>query len=285
MQIITDPSELQSCCLAWRMQGLKTALVPTMGYFHAGHESLMAHARSNADKVVVTLFVNPAQFGPNEDLAAYPRNHERDIAIAESHGVDVLFLPEAGSMYAPDHATWVDVPELAKGLCGITRPIHFRGVCTVVMKLFMLTLPKVAVFGQKDWQQVAIIKRMVRDLNVPVEIVPCPIVREHDGLALSSRNVYLAEHERAQAPAIRAGLLQAKGMVADGCRNVDELAQAIRRYWAEKLPDGVEDYLSFVHPDTLAPLERIDDAALCAVAVKLGKARLIDNIVLTEQSA
>ncbi|UZP68679.1 pantoate--beta-alanine ligase [Desulfovibrio mangrovi] len=285
MQIITDPSELQNCCLTWRMQGLKTALVPTMGYFHAGHESLMACARSAADKVILTLFVNPTQFGPNEDLAAYPRDHERDIAIAKAQGVDVLFLPEAGSMYAPDHATWVEVPELAQGLCGLSRPTHFRGVCTVVMKLFMLTLPSLAVFGQKDWQQVAIIKRMVRDLNVPVQILPSPIVREHDGLALSSRNVYLTESERAQAPAIQSSLRLAKKLVSEGTMEISVLAEAIRAHWAANLPDGEEDYLSFVHPDTLAPLSRIDGPALCAVAVRLGKARLLDNILLTEGTA
>ena len=159
MQILTNPQELAAQCRAWHAQGEDIALVPTMGYYHAGHEDLMVHARGLAKRLVVSLFVNPAQFGPGEDLEAYPRNAERDAAIAESRGADVLFMPEPGSMYAPDHATWVEVPELAKGLCGQSRPIHFRGVCTVVLKLFMLTRADVAVFGQKDWQQQAIIRR------------------------------------------------------------------------------------------------------------------------------
>ncbi len=280
MQIITEPSELQNLCLQWRMQGLKTVLVPTMGFFHAGHESLMKHARSIADKVVLTLFVNPTQFGPGEDLEAYPRDHEKDTATAAALGVDVLFLPAPGTMYAEDHATWVEVPELAKGLCGQTRPTHFRGVCTVVMKLFMLVQPQIAVFGQKDWQQVAILRRMVRDLNVPVRIESRPIVREADGLALSSRNVYLSPQERAQAPAIHASLQLAKALVAKGERDITVLEAAVRNHWKEHLPAGKEDYLAFVHPDTLAPLSRVDDAALCAVAVRMGKARLIDNMQL-----
>lgn len=281
MQIINDPSELQHCCLKWREQGLRTALVPTMGFLHAGHESLIRHARSVADKVILTLFVNPTQFGPNEDLAAYPRDHDKDRAVALACGVDILFMPEPGSMYAADHATWVEVPDMANGLCGLSRPTHFRGVCTVVMKLFMLTMPKMAVFGQKDWQQVAIIKRMVRDLNVPVDIDARPIIREHDGLALSSRNVYLNQEERVQAPAIHASLQRIRNLVSAGEQDISVLAEAVRTYWATHLPSGIEDYLSFVHPETLAPLEQIGDAALCAVAVRLGKARLIDNMLLT----
>ena len=199
MQILTDPQELAAQCRAWHAQGEDIALVPTMGYYHAGHEDLMIHARGLAKRLVVSLFVNPAQFGPGEDLEAYPRDAKRDAAIAESRGADVLFMPEPGSMYAPDHATWVEVPELAKGLCGQSRPIHFRGVCTVVLKLFMLTRADVAVFGQKDWQQQAVIRRMVRDLNVPTRIEARPTVREADGLALSSRNVYMTAAERAQA--------------------------------------------------------------------------------------
>ena len=280
MQIITDPSQLQQTCLQWRAQGQRIALVPTMGFFHAGHESLMEHARSVADKVVVTLFVNPTQFGPGEDLEAYPRDHERDTAVASARGADVLFMPAPGAMYEADHATWVEVPELTRGLCGLTRPTHFRGVCTVVLKLFMLTLPHMAFFGQKDWQQLAIIKRMTRDLNVPVHVEGRPIVREHDGLALSSRNVYLLPDERRQAPAIYAGLRHAADMAARGERDTATLAEAIRGYWREHLPAGTEDYLAFVHPESLVPVSRADGPVLCAVAVRLGKARLIDNMVM-----
>lgn len=280
MQIITDPQTLQQTTLHWRAEGVHTVLVPTMGYYHAGHESLMAHARSIGEKVVVSLFVNPTQFGPGEDLASYPRDLERDAAIAEGQGADILFVPRPEDMYRPDHATWVEVPQLASTLCGITRPTHFRGVCTVVLKLLMMAQPRTAVFGQKDWQQLAILRRMVRDLNIPVKLVGRPIVRESDGLALSSRNIYLGKDERAQAPHIHHSLMLAKALVQGGERDTATLATAMRGYWAQNLPLGQEDYLSFVHPDTLAPLERITDAALCAVAVRLGKARLIDNMML-----
>ena len=280
MQILTTPHELEAQCRAWRKAGDDIALVPTMGYYHAGHEDLMTHARGLARRLVVSLFVNPTQFGPGEDLEAYPRDPERDAAIAAGHGADVLFRPEPGLMYAPDHATWVEVPELAKGLCGQTRPVHFRGVCTVVLKLFLLTGADVAVFGQKDWQQQAILRRMARDLNVPVRIVTRPTVREADGLALSSRNLYLTPEERAQAPEIRQGLLYARKLAEEGETSVSLLREAVLRRWAERLPLGRLDYLSVVHPESLAPLTEAGDAALMACAVRMGKARLIDNILL-----
>ncbi|CAI3240074.1 pantoate--beta-alanine ligase [Desulfovibrio legallii] len=280
MQILTTPHELEAQCRAWRKAGDDIALVPTMGYYHAGHEDLMTHARGLARRLVVSLFVNPTQFGPGEDLEAYPRDPERDAAIAAAHGADVLFRPEPGLMYAPDHATWVEVPELAKGLCGQTRPVHFRGVCTVVLKLFLLTGADVAVFGQKDWQQQAILRRMARDLNVPVRIVTRPTVREADGLALSSRNLYLTPEERAQAPEIRQGLLYARKLAEEGETSVSLLREAVLRRWAERLPLGRLDYLSVVHPESLAPLTEAGDAALMACAVRMGKARLIDNILL-----
>ena len=280
MQILTTPHELEAQCRAWRKAGDDIALVPTMGYYHAGHEDLMTHARGLARRLVVSLFVNPTQFGPGEDLEAYPRDPERDAAIAAAHGADVLFRPEPGLMYAPDHATWVEVPELAKGLCGQTRPVHFRGVCTVVLKLFLLTGADVAVCGQKDWQQQAILRRMARDLNVPVRIVTRPTVREADGLALSSRNLYLTPEERAQAPEIRQGLLYARKLAEEGETSVSLLREAVLRRWAERLPLGRLDYLSVVHPESLAPLTEAGDAALMACAVRMGKARLIDNILL-----
>ncbi|SDF81861.1 pantoate--beta-alanine ligase [Desulfovibrio legallii] len=280
MQILTTPHDLEAQCRAWRKAGDDIALVPTMGYYHAGHEDLMTHARGLARRLVVSLFVNPAQFGPGEDLEAYPRDAEHDAAIAAAHGADVLFRPEPGAMYAPDHATWVEVPELARGLCGQTRPTHFRGVCTVVLKLFLLTGADVAVFGQKDWQQQAILRRMARDLNVPVRIVTRPTVREADGLALSSRNLYLTPQERAQAPEIRQGLLYARKLAEEGETNTSLLREAVLRRWAERLPLGRLDYLSVVHPESLAPLTAVGDAALMACAVRMGKARLIDNILL-----
>lgn len=280
MQILTDPRTLQQTCLRWRADGKHTVLVPTMGYYHAGHESLMSYARSLGDKVVVSLFVNPTQFGPGEDLAAYPRDLERDAALAEANGADILFTPQPADMFPAGHATWIEVPSLAGTLCGITRPTHFRGVCTVVMKLFQLVMPRTAVFGQKDWQQLAIIRRMARDLNVPVDVVGRPIVREADGLAMSSRNIYLSTEERAQAPNIHHGLALGRALVQGGERDAAAVAEAMRRYWRESLPLAQEDYISIVHPESLEPLARITDAALCAVAFRLGKARLIDNMLL-----
>lgn len=280
MQIFTDPQALAAQCRAWHEAGEDIALVPTMGYYHAGHEDLMAYARGLAKRLVVSLFVNPTQFGPNEDLAAYPRDAARDTAIARAHGADALFMPEPEAMYAPDHATWVEVPELARGLCGIDRPIHFRGVCTVVLKLLLLTGADVAVFGEKDWQQQAIIRRMVRDLNVPARIEARPTTREADGLAMSSRNVYLTPDERAVAPQIRAALLEARDAVAAGETDVARLRGLVLDRWREHMPEGRPDYLEIVHPESLAPLESVDGPALMACAVRLGKARLIDNILL-----
>ena len=280
MQIITNPKELQSICLPWRFSGLTTTFVPTMGYLHAGHESLIQKAREDGDKLIVSLFVNPSQFGPNEDLSAYPRSFERDASIAKALGADVLFAPEPDAMYEHGHATWVEAPEMAKTLCGLSRPVHFRGVCTVVTKLFMLALPTFAYFGQKDWQQVAILRRMARDLNIPVTLVDCPTVREDSGLALSSRNAYLTPEEYAVAPHLQAGLQLAKKLVATGETNTSSLDTAIRAYWAANMPSGEVDYLSFVTPDSLALLTAITGPALVAAAVKLGKARLIDNLLL-----
>lgn len=283
MQIFARPEDLSSQCRQWHASGEDIALVPTMGYYHAGHEDLISHARKLAGRLVVSLFVNPAQFGPGEDLDAYPRDHERDMKIAESLGADALFLPEPDCMYAADHATWVEVPELARGLCGRSRPIHFRGVCTVVLKLFNLTGADVAVFGQKDWQQQAIIRRMVRDLNVPVRIVSRPTAREKDGLALSSRNVYLKPEERAVAPHIRKGLLLAQDMAAAES-SAEKIMRAVREYWRQNMPGADPDYLAIVHPESLEPVGELSGPALMACAVQLGRARLIDNILLRAQS-
>lgn len=280
MQILENPSALSLQADQWRAAGERVALVPTMGYFHDGHLSLMRRARELADRVVVSRFVNPTQFGPNEDLAAYPRNAEQDAALAAEAGVDALFQPAPEAMYRPDHATWVEVPALASVLCGATRPIHFRGVCTVVLKLFHLARPHVAVFGEKDWQQLAIIRQMVRDLDVDVRIEGHPIVREADGLALSSRNAYLTPEERDQAPGIYRGLRLVGERVRQGERDADALRDALAAQLRRDVPLGEPDYLALVHPDTLQPLSRLEDAALIAVAVRLGRARLIDNLKL-----
>lgn len=280
MERITDPQELKRHCRAWSAQGLSIALAPTMGYLHEGHLSLMDHARARADRLVVSVFVNPAQFGPNEDLDRYPRDLPRDLRLAREHGADLVFAPEAGAMYQPDHAAWVEVPELAAGLCGASRPVHFRGVCTVVLKLLNLVRPDLAVFGQKDWQQLAIIRRMVRDLDLDVEIAGLPIFREPDGLAMSSRNVNLTPEERAQAPAILQGLELVQAAVRAGEREAEKLALMFRAHLAEKLAGARVDYASFVHPESLAPVSRLEAPTLLAVAVFMSRVRLIDNILL-----
>ncbi|MDR2819597.1 MAG: pantoate--beta-alanine ligase [Desulfovibrio sp.] len=280
MQLLKNSKELADVCRGWHADGQDIALTPTMGCYHAGHEDLMHYGRMLAKRLVVSLFVNPAQFGPGEDLQAYPRNAERDAAIAKKCGADILFMPEATDMYMPDYATWVDVPELSAALCGQSRPTHFRGVCTVVLKLFLLTMADVAVFGAKDWQQQTIIRRMVRDLGMPTRIEARPTVREADGLALSSRNVYMTADERAQAPEIYQALRYAGDMVAGGESSATLLRKAVLRRWAERLPLGRLDYLAVVHPDTLSPLDSVDGPAIMACAVRMGKARLIDNILL-----
>lgn len=282
MQIFTNPQDLAAQCRSWHAAGEDIALVPTMGYYHAGHEALMDQGRGLAKRLVVSLFVNPTQFGPNEDLSAYPRDIERDTQIAAAHGADAIFIPEPASMYAEDHATWVEVPDLSRIMCGLSRPTHFRGVCTVVLKLFMITQADVAVFGQKDWQQQAILRRMVRDLNVPVRIETCPIVREEDGLALSSRNVYLTEEERRQAPWIHRGLQLARDMAQKGQTHAKILRESALCTWADHLTLGRLDYLSVVDPVSMEPLDTVDGPALMACAIRMGKARLIDNILLRD---
>ncbi|WP_027188623.1 pantoate--beta-alanine ligase [Desulfovibrio cuneatus] len=279
MKTIVDPLLLQNQCLAWRGEGKSIAVVPTMGFFHAGHESLMRQARTLADKLVVTLFVNPSQFGPGEDLGAYPRKLEQDAAIAQGHGADVLFTPAAEEMYAPGHSTWVEVGGVSQGLCGASRPGHFRGVTTVVAKLFSLCQPTVAVFGEKDWQQLAVIRRMVRDLFLPVSIVGMPIFREADGLAMSSRNAYLTPAERAEAVHISHGVFLARKLALQGA-SIPEVKAGVLTYWNTHLPLGSLDYLQFVHPETMQPVENFSTPVLVAVAMKVGKARLIDNCLI-----
>lgn len=280
MECIKFPDQLRAQCRAWAKEGRTIALVPTMGYLHAGHMSLLDHARLRADKLVVSVFVNPTQFGPNEDLDRYPRDLDHDMAVAAEHGADVVFAPDPAAMYRPDHATWVEAPEMGKRLCGASRPIHFRGVCTVVLKLMHLVRPDVAVFGEKDWQQLAILRRMARDLDLDVELVGRPIFREADGLAMSSRNVYLTAEERAKAPAIHEGLLEVRRELSAGTRDTAELGRIFAEHLAAKLPQARIDYASFVHPDSLEPVSNIGGPTLLAVAVFVGKVRLIDNILL-----
>ncbi len=281
MRIITNPTEIQTWTGQQRYAGKTLGFVPTMGFFHDGHVALMRWAREHCDVLVVSLFVNPTQFAPNEDLRSYPRDPERDAALAAAQGVDVLFMPDAKDMFADKHATWVEVPALSRGLCALQRPTHFRGVATVVMKLFLLTHPSLAVFGEKDWQQLAVIRRMVKDLNLPVEIVGRPIVREADGLAMSSRNIYLAPQERKQAPHIRQGLLQIRQRVVEGEIDAATLLAEMSDLYGRTMPLATVDYLALVDPEQLFPIEEIQGPTLLAVAVKFDKARLIDNILIS----
>ncbi|GAB6058456.1 pantoate--beta-alanine ligase [Desulfonatronum parangueonense] len=283
MQIITNPDQMQSWSMEQRCAGKRLALVPTMGYFHEGHTSLMTWAKSKADFLMVSLFVNPTQFGPREDLRQYPRDVDRDTRIAEDLGVDVLFMPRAEDMFSPSHAVWIDAPSLCRGLCAVQRPTHFRGVATVVAKLFMLTSPTLAVFGEKDWQQLAVIRRMVQDLNIPVEIRSRPTVRESDGLAMSSRNVNLDPAERAQASALYEGLRQVEQWVGDGETEASLLLAALGEFYARKMPLGRVEYMAVVEPELLYPLEEVSGTALVAVAVQFKGARLIDNILMNAQ--
>jgi pantoate--beta-alanine ligase len=282
MEVIRAPSQMQSWALDQRAHGHTLAVVPTMGYLHEGHRSLMRIARRRADRVIVTIFVNPTQFGPNEDFERYPRDWERDRAICEAEGVDLVFAPDVGDMYAPDHSVWVEETRLSRGLCGAYRPGHFRGVATVVLKLFHLTQPHVAVFGEKDAQQLRIIRRMVRDLNLPIEIVPGPTVREPDGLAMSSRNAYLSPDERRQAAGLWKALQAVQAQFAQGERRAAVLIETVRIELARTAPSAVPQYIELVDDETLEPIEHIRDRpALLALAVFLGSTRLIDHIVLS----
>ncbi|MEX2608197.1 MAG: pantoate--beta-alanine ligase [Kiritimatiellia bacterium] len=281
MDVITDPIRMQELSLEWKCREGKVALVPTMGCLHEGHLSLVRLACARAERVVLSLFVNPAQFGPQEDLDRYPRSVERDLDLCEKEGVSVVFMPEAGSMYAEDASVSIEEVSLSRGLCGESRPGHFSGVLTVVAKLFLLTQPDLAVFGEKDAQQLRLIRRMVRDLNFPVDIVPGPIVREADGLAMSSRNANLSPEERAQATVLRRSLQAVESAAAKGERDVEVLRSLVIQQLAEA-PLGTLDYLSFVDDETLAPVERLGQRpVLAAMAVQFPGARLIDNSQLT----
>lgn len=278
MKIIKTIEELRPIIKGWKREGLTVGLVPTMGYLHEGHKSLIVKAVSENDKVVVSDFVNPTQFGVNEDLSSYPRDIERDAALCEAAGADIIFHPEPEEMYFSDKCTFVDMDKLTKGLCGKTRPLHFSGVCTVVSKLFNIVTPDRAYFGQKDAQQLAVIKRMVRDLNFDITIVGCPIVREADGLALSSRNTYLSEEERKAALILNKSLTLGKEMIEAGEKNAAKVRETIIKNM-ETEPLAKVDYVEIVDAENLEPVENIDAPVLVATAVYIGKTRLIDNFV------
>ena len=259
-----------------RARGGSVGLVPTMGYLHEGHLSLVRRCRAENDVVVASIFVNPTQFGPGEDLSSYPRDLDRDRELLASAGTDLVFAPEPEALYAPDASTWVEETRLASGLCGASRPGHFRGVCTVVLKLFQIVGPQRAYFGEKDYQQLQVIRRMVRDLDVPVEVVGCPLVREPDGLARSSRNVYLSPEERSLA----LGLSRALEAAQEAARRGDRDASSLIRTARERLEGDSRvqvDYLELVDPQTLERVPRLDREARLVMAVRVGRTRLLDN--------
>ena len=276
MEIIRTVADMKARAAAWKAEGLSIGLVPTMGSLHEGHESLMDAAREASDRVVVSVFVNPIQFGPGEDYEAYPRDLERDARICERHGVDVVFHPEVDDMYAPAHNTFVVMETLTDSLCGASRPGHFRGVCTVVSKLFNIVTPDKAFFGQKDAQQLAIIRRMVLDLSMGIEIVGCPIIREADGLAKSSRNTYLSAEERKAALVLSRAVKLGQELVRNGEKNADAIVNAMRAL-IEQEPLARIDYVSAVDGLTMLPVHEINGGELIAMAVYIGKTRLIDN--------
>jgi len=281
MEIVNNPAQMRQMARDWRAHGQKIALAPTMGYFHAGHLSLMRYGREAAAKLVVSLFVNPAQFGPQEDLARYPRDLERDAGLAREVGVDVLYTPPAEAMYPPGYQTYVTVEELSRPLCGASRPGHFRGVATVVLKLLNQVQPDLAIFGEKDYQQLQVIRRLAADLDVPVEIAGRPIVREADGLAMSSRNTYLSPEERAAALCLFRAIRAARELVLSGAKSRESIMEAVRGI-ITATPHTNIDYLALVHPDTLQEIGTIDHEARLALAVWVGKTRLIDNTLLAE---
>lgn len=279
MQIIRTAAAMQAEALARRAAGQRIGLVPTMGYLHEGHLSLVHLVRPHADFVVVSIFVNPAQFGPGEDLAAYPRDFDRDERLCREAGADAVFYPEAADMYPAGYSTYVNEEALGDFLCGAARPGHFRGVCTVVAKLYNLCLPHVATFGEKDAQQLRILQRMTRDLNFPVRIIPGPIVREADGLAKSSRNKYLDPEQRSASTVLKRSLDAAAARFAAGVRDAEVLLRTVREPIAA-CPHARIDYIQLVDDATLRPVDRVDAPALIALAVFFGRARLLDNVRL-----
>jgi pantoate--beta-alanine ligase len=270
---------MQALSTEMRLQGKILSLVPTMGFLHEGHLSLMHRAKAASDILITSIFVNPTQFGPNEDFGAYPRNLERDSALCQSAGVDILFTPEASDLYGDGYQTYISLESLPNHLCGLSRPGHFRGVATVVAKLFHITQPHIAVFGQKDYQQVLIIRRMVQDLDMNVDIIAGPTIREPDGLAKSSRNAYLTDAQRPAARSLHQSLLMSQKMVDSGVVDVKLIVKAACLL-IQSFDDTVIDYVSICHSETLEPLETIDGPALMALAVRVGKTRLIDNTIL-----
>lgn len=283
MEIIEKAALMQARALGLRRTGRRIGFVPTMGFLHEGHLSLVRIAKAASDVVVASIFVNPTQFGPNEDFESYPRDFDRDRQMCEGAGVNILFHPSVREIYAPDHSVFIEETALSKGLCGSSRPGHFRGVATVVAKLFNIVQPHLAVFGHKDAQQARVIRRLVRDLNFPVEIVVAPTVREPDGLAMSSRNARLSASERRDALCLSRALERARALYADGVRDADR----IRRVLCDAIGEvrtAETDYVEIVDGETLNPVSEVNDTTLVALAVRIGRTRLIDNALLGPSS-
>ncbi|MBE6021932.1 MAG: pantoate--beta-alanine ligase [Cellulosilyticum sp.] len=279
MRVVSTIQEVREQVKAWKKEALSIGFVPTMGYLHEGHGSLITNARQNNDKVIVSIFVNPMQFGPTEDLASYPRDLEKDSAFCKSLGVDLIFHPEPEEMYTKNFCSYVDMDVLTKELCGLSRPLHFRGVCTVVNKLFNIVKPDRAYFGQKDAQQLAIIRRMVEDLNMDIQIIGCPIVREEDGLAKSSRNTYLSQEERKAALCLSRSIKMGQALVEAGERDAEKVIARMQEE-INKEPLATIDYVKCVNGLTMQQIEHIEGPILVAIAVYIGKTRLIDNFMM-----
>jgi pantoate--beta-alanine ligase len=279
MKIVDNVKEIRNIVKEWKADGLTVGLVPTMGYLHEGHKSLIDKAVAENDRVVVSDFVNPMQFGPKEDLATYPRDLEMDSALCEAAGAHIIFHPEPDEMYHDDFSSFVDMNTLTSGLCGKTRPIHFRGVCTVLAKLFNIVQPDKAYFGQKDAQQLAVVTHMVNDLNFNLEIIGCPIIREKDGLAKSSRNTYLSVDERQAALVLSKSLKNGRALIESGETNAKKVIKSIYDEISAE-PLAKIDYVEIVSWPTLEEVDTIDSDILCAIAVYIGKVRLIDNFII-----
>ncbi|PLS31320.1 pantothenate synthetase [Bifidobacterium margollesii] len=280
-KIVHTIAEVREAVKAWKAQGLSVGLVPTMGFLHEGHRSLIDHAVADNDRVVVSDFVNPVQFGPNEDLEAYPRDLDRDAKLVSGAGANLLFNPSPEEMYYPNRTTAITMATITEELCGKSRPVHFGGVCTVVAKLFNIVTPNRAYFGQKDAQQLLVIKRMVRDLNFDIEIIGCPIIREADGLAKSSRNTYLNPEERAAAPILHKALEAGRALAEAGEKNAETIKAKVREVLATE-PLADPEYVEVVDLENVHPVATLDQPVLVAIAVRIGKTRLIDNFFYPE---
>lgn len=282
MQIISNIQQMQAMTSSFKREGKRIAFVPTMGFLHEGHASLLREGRKNGDVLILSIFVNPIQFGVNEDLDRYPRDMERDCRIAAECGVDIVFTPDAAGMYPPGFQTGVTVRDVSLPLCGASRPGHFDGVATVVTKLFNIVQPDMAFFGRKDYQQLAVIRRMVLDLSMPVEIVGMPIIREADGLAMSSRNAYLSQEQRQSSLCLHRSIVAVRKMFATGERRADVLRKVVQETIRQE-PSVLIEYIEFRDGSTLNEQETVDNSTLLALAVKAGQTRLIDNTVLGEE--